>query len=431
MKFMKNFFLLSIALLIDLAVCETATAQEQQSITLHDSYSYYYRGDGPYSCTPNPSSAYSVNSTYFYSNPGNMGSRASYSKNAGGEGYMIYNGVCLYNVYGTLSVWWNEYGWVLGYRAQTGPNTFTNSIALFNGLNTAKPPCKGWGNGYLTGDCVNVAVTVTSPAGAPDINAGDLVSIGSLNGKNAYEMPVRNASVGAKVTIFYDGTKWVVTYSNPSARMLAETQLSTNAADNGNNPPCSGWSNGYSFAGAICEGGLNGVLPVTLVSFNAKAVDEKTVKLDWKTAQELNSSYFGVERSKDMTRFEQIARIRAGGTTTDISNYTLTDETPLGGRSYYRLKQVDLDGKETIYRAVTVRMSGTDSPYPNPSRNGVVQIEANQNAVIHLTDLSGRPIGFDSRRMEGDVTEIIPKQRLQAGVYVISNNGLKYKVVVE
>ena len=78
-----------------------------------------------------------------------------------------------------------------------------------------------------------------------------------------------------------------------------------------------------------------------------------------------------------------------------------------------------------------MRVSGTDSPYPNPSPDGSIQIEAVDKAIVRLTDLGGREIEFSSTRINEDVIEITPKQRLPAGVYMIQNNGSKHKIVLE
>jgi hypothetical protein len=432
---MKNFRCCSVLFVVYLLQSYVSAAQ---SITMHESYSYYYRTDGPYSCTPISNSPVSVNGSYHYSKGGwvdqpSSGRPAYYGSYPTGSdgGFLVNKNVCIYGD-SQLTIWWNDVGWVLGIKGRN-PNggAVTNSISLFNGLNTAKPPCKGWGHGYLTGDCIDATVTVWTPPGAPDIKAGEIISLGTKNDKNWYEMPVNESSGGSKVEIFWDNTQWIVTYVTPNARVSGESILSTNSTNDGANPPCTGWSNGYSFAGAICEGGGTGVLPVTLTSFTATSTSQNTVKLDWQTAQEQNSLFYGIERSKDMSTFEQIAKVQSAGSTNETSNYTLTDESPLKGRSYYRLRQVDADGHETIYRAVSVRVSGTDSPYPNPSKDGTLHIEATAKAVIKLTDQSGRNIDFVSRHINDEVLELTPKQRLQSGVYVISNNGVGYKVFVE
>lgn len=431
---MKN----KLLLLILLVLLQIGNHVMAQTVTLHESTNVYLGTDGPYSCTPDANKPVSLNMTYTYSamsrwlggyNPTSEGRPAYYSASSG-DGYLVYLGVCTYRV-SPFTIWWNGVGWVIGYQGQEGPNSFLNSIALFNGLNTAKPPCKGWPHGYLSGDCIDAKVTVWTPEGAPDLNAGAIASTGVINGKNAYEIPVTGSSNGAKATINWNGTQWVVTYVDPAGRTMAETILSTNATDAGSNPPCTGWSNGYSLAGAICEGGATGVLPVSLVSFKAESADQKTVQLKWETAQERNSLFYGIERSKDMSRFEEFAKVQAAGTANEMSHYTLTDETPLKGRSYYRLRQVDMDGTETVYRAVTIRTSGTDSPFPNPTANGAVHIEATDNAVIKLTDLSGRNLDFVRKRINDEVVELTPRQRLQPGTYVITKDGQSYKLIVE
>jgi hypothetical protein len=46
--------------------------------------------------------------------------------------------------------------------------------------------------------------------------------------------------------------------------------------------------------------------------------------------------------------------VKGNGTTAAVSNYTFTDATPLSGINYYRLRQTDVNGKETLSKVVTV-----------------------------------------------------------------------------
>ncbi len=76
-----------------------------------------------------------------------------------------------------------------------------------------------------------------------------------------------------------------------------------------------------------------------------RASDHKDhVQLSWATASELNSSHFEIERSQDGIHFHKIGQIESIGTTDDMSIYEYIDDQPFGGISYYRLKQVDLNG---------------------------------------------------------------------------------------
>jgi hypothetical protein len=67
-------------------------------------------------------------------------------------------------------------------------------------------------------------------------------------------------------------------------------------------------------------------------------------ELIWSTSLELNNSHFVIERSADGNIFEAIGSQRGMGTTAQTSNYLFTDEKPLAGINYYRIKQVDFDG---------------------------------------------------------------------------------------
>ena len=92
-------------------------------------------------------------------------------------------------------------------------------------------------------------------------------------------------------------------------------------------------------------------LPVVLILFTATNTATNAarqgVALHWVTASEKNSHSFVVERSADGKIFHRIGTLAAAGSTQARTTYDLTDEQPLSGTSYYRLRQVDLDGTTT------------------------------------------------------------------------------------
>jgi predicted extracellular nuclease len=112
-------------------------------------------------------------------------------------------------------------------------------------------------------------------------------------------------------------------------------------------------------------------LPVTLTSFVAVR-QNNTAVLNWTTAQEEHSSTFIVERSADGEAWKAIAQVAAQGDKKKTpSVYTATDEHPLAGANFYRLKQVDQDGK-SVYSPVRKLNFGqtiTFRIYPNPAAN--------------------------------------------------------------
>ena len=94
-------------------------------------------------------------------------------------------------------------------------------------------------------------------------------------------------------------------------------------------------------------------LPISLVSFNA-IPQQKTVELRWETASEKNSAYFEIEKSIDGEYFEVIGKAAAAGTSIELLTYSELDRNPTQGISYYRLRQVDIDGEYTLSDIVSV-----------------------------------------------------------------------------
>lgn len=112
-------------------------------------------------------------------------------------------------------------------------------------------------------------------------------------------------------------------------------------------------------------------LPVTLISFKANIGENQQTVLKWATASEKNNEYFMVERSKNAIDFEKIGKIKGNGTIGLRNDYAFTDENPLKGINYYRLKQVDFDGQFSYTRTESIIKDGdgTISLYPNPTTN--------------------------------------------------------------
>lgn len=133
---------------------------------------------------------------------------------------------------------------------------------------------------------------------------------------------------------------------------------------------CSGNQDSYSAQSA-------NILPITLSSFTARAVNNKDAHLDWVTESEINGSHFELERSENGVDFEQIATIQATGDAHTAQDYSYIDEnandyTRNDVVKYYRLKMVDLDGeyKYSGIRAVNFTRSIVEFSleiFPNPT----------------------------------------------------------------
>lgn len=154
-----------------------------------------------------------------------------------------------------------------------------------------------------------------------------------------------------------------------------------------------GNSDGFAFTLAF-----NIPLPIELVSFEGSVLNG-IVYLKWTTASELNNDFFTVERSQDGEKFEVIEVIPGAGTSTESNAYNAKDRSPFIGKSYYRLRQTDYDGKTSISNIILVdvleRNTGVVALYPNPINNTntltVVYVgNESEEIVINVTDVSGK-----------------------------------------
>lgn len=137
------------------------------------------------------------------------------------------------------------------------------------------------------------------------------------------------------------------------------------------------------FSGGVGDGWAStyrpmGGLPVTFLYFIAQKQGATVALLSWKTAQESNSSHYDVERSNDGVNFYYIGKVNANGNTSAESKYSFTDNAPAKGFNYYRLKQVDRDGRfiYTVARVLNFDIldAGMVKYYPNPTI-GILNIE--------------------------------------------------------
>jgi Secretion system C-terminal sorting domain len=111
-------------------------------------------------------------------------------------------------------------------------------------------------------------------------------------------------------------------------------------------------------------GNNNSALPIILSSFNT-ACKNNGADLVWATQFEQNTSVFEIEKSKDGNSWTKIGTVNANGVASD---YNFTDNE--AGQAYYRLKQIDIDGKFTYSKVLSSNCevkSITLMLYPNPA----------------------------------------------------------------
>ena len=128
------------------------------------------------------------------------------------------------------------------------------------------------------------------------------------------------------------------------------------------------------------------VLPVTLVSFNAALIANKT-NIDWSTTNEINCSKFEVEKSNDGIHFTLLENIEAVHTSAIVKKYSIIDNYLMVGNNYYRLKIFDVDGRFTYSNIKWVYFTTKKSitVWPNPVSDKLnIAINVPQNSVVHI-----------------------------------------------
>ena len=179
--------------------------------------------------------------------------------------------------------------------------------------------------------------------------------------------------------------------------------------------------------------GLSLLLPVELLSFEGKNQVTHNA-LTWETASEKNAEYMSIER-KDKEKWGEIGRVKAVGNTTEKQKYTFDDNqpTPL---SIYRLRMVDVDGKETFSKTITienVKKAFSLKMFPNPAKDFVTfraTSTEKQAFDIQVTDIAGRVLISKTYPVDsGTVEEHINISALPTGFYFFTFDNGVHKTV--
>lgn len=135
-------------------------------------------------------------------------------------------------------------------------------------------------------------------------------------------------------------------------------------------------------------------LPVELTTFEARYEVGRGSRLRWTTATELNSAYFAVETQEEgRPNWTEVLRQPAAGTSTAAHAYEARDQRLLSGTRYYRLRQVDTDGRTSHSPVVAVAGSETGlALYPNPVADRLQVSGPAMAGRLVLRDLAGRAV---------------------------------------
>lgn len=163
-----------------------------------------------------------------------------------------------------------------------------------------------------------------------------------------------------------------------------------------------------------------GLLPLHLLDFEGYR-RQQSVELLWKTTDEQNTSHFEIERSSNGTIFQKIGTVQsqnAPGTHT----YHFNDDRPVKGVNFYRLKQVDLDGRVTYSKIIRILFDSYGTPvtiYPNPATD-VINIDfggRQKTVLVNIYDALGKQVAATSLANQSPLR--IPVDKLAKGKYFV------------
>ena len=167
-------------------------------------------------------------------------------------------------------------------------------------------------------------------------------------------------------------------------------------------------------------------MPVKLSTFAAKN-EKGSNSLTWTTTQEVNNAGFEIEKSGDGVHFEKMAFIDGAVNSEQLKTYTFIDPNPLVV-TYYRLRQIDQDGKSEFSRIISVK--GYQTPlqiFPNPASGHVVVKDSQKDKNVVIRDLKGRIVLED--RLSSDQT--VNTTHLSTGTYLLTVGDQTSRIVIQ
>jgi|GEM_PF-2232384 len=170
-------------------------------------------------------------------------------------------------------------------------------------------------------------------------------------------------------------------------------------------------------------------LPVEFNQFTVNCINSE-FNLKWSTFTESNNDYFTIERSTDGSVFEEVKKIIANGTTSQLTMYEWLDERPLPGTSYYRLSQTDFNGQKTVLATLSSEWPCKDQSdgiriFPNPTEGDVnllISRYDGEDYSVHVCNSFGQTVipSIEVEGKEKGVTQLrLRTSEIPSGVYLI------------
>jgi hypothetical protein len=168
-------------------------------------------------------------------------------------------------------------------------------------------------------------------------------------------------------------------------------------------------------------------LPVKFVGFTVTLTNNNAL-IQWSTSEEINANMYEVERSEDGSNWTTIAYVAAIGNSSVVNNYSYTDKNVPAKVVYFRIKEVDYDGKTNLTAIKSIKTNTTyttaDIQIASVQNKVLLQFpkEVKGNLVVRFVSLSGQIV--DQQTINNPLGQVVLNSKV-SGNYVISvSNGL-------
>lgn len=175
-------------------------------------------------------------------------------------------------------------------------------------------------------------------------------------------------------------------------------------------------------------------LPIVLGAFSTQC-DNGAALVQWTAESEVNNAYYTIKKSADDTHFEIVGTVKGSGNSSLPISYSLVDNSPYSGISYYYISQTDFDENTTDLSVTQFNGCGGGLPVTTVNAfntNNGIEVQINSasadNFTITLTNMLGQAIINESHAAALGENEILLSNTLSTGIYILNirNDKLNY-----
>lgn len=317
-------------------------------------------------------------------------------------------------------------GWVkkigsTNFTFPVGSNTYLREITLRNLSGSSEFDVQ------YTGPTFN-ATSVQYPVAS--MNPMEHWAINKISGGNAQvqlnwdssKVPFPNYYVADLRATLYSGSLWTNEGGSASGSVATTGTIT---------------SNSLSSFGRMAIGSISFPLPLKFIGISA-VLENSTVRIKWKTANEISVQNYNVQRSIDGVNFSTIATINAKNG--DFQSYECLDVNSISSKLYYRIRSNDFDGKTNYSGTVAVKLDGSQRILliNNPVNNVIQLLTQNMPSSVYfyqLVNSTGQVCRKGSFSCEGSTIIAIPVNAVSPGSYTLivfkSLEERQFKILIQ